>query len=169
MVTKLSPNAWSDMSQLLDLHLSRSIERLKAPDVNVAGFSSEKKCLPPIAWNGENTSAANTLPNRSKGTKMANSKFRELAQTVRETRKNFDEQAEELLTEHNDLRREGEEQFALYREHHKEVRENIQAMREMMRDLDGGNNPPPEKPPAPKEEGSGDSSENFQSKLDGEH
>jgi hypothetical protein len=135
MATEPPRNVWFDVSQLLDLHLTRSIEKFKEP----------------------------------KGTQMALSKFQELAKTVRDTRKNFDEQADELLAEHDDLRREGEMEFARYRDHHKQVRTDIQAMRDMLSDMQGGNNPPPEKPLAPKEEGSGNSSENFQSKPDGEH
>lgn len=99
---------------------------------------------------------------------MSLSKFKELAQAVRDTRRNFDEQADELLTEHEELRRAGEQEFARYREHHAEVRENLQVMREMLSDLQGANNPPGEKKPLPKQEGSGDSSENFQGNIDGE-
>lgn len=124
MATEPLHNALS-MSQLLDLHLSRSIERLKKPRNE------------PVALN----------------------KIQELARQVRATRANFDEQATELATEHEELRRAGEEQFARYREHHKQVREDLDALREMLSDETGSN--------SKNAEGSGDSSETFQGKTDG--
>lgn len=88
-------------AQLLDLHLTRSIQRWKVDDTM--------------------------------------SKFKALADAVRGDMENFDKQADELFAEREMIRREGETVFAQYREHHKEAREGIQAMRAAIADLTGSN------------------------------
>lgn len=89
---------------------------------------------------------------------MALSKMQELAQRARATRENFDKQAEELLAEHDDLRRAGEESFAKLREHHKAAQSDIDAIREMLSDAPGSN--------SKNEEGSSDLAGDFQGKSD---
>lgn len=88
-------------AQLLDLHLTRSINRWKADDTM--------------------------------------SKFKALADAVRGDMANFDKQADELFAEREMIRREGEAVFAQYRDHHKEARDGIQAMRQALTDLTGSN------------------------------
>lgn len=89
---------------------------------------------------------------------MALSKIQELAKQVRATRDNFDSQAEELAKEHEELRQAGEQQFARYRDHHKSVREDLDALKEMLADAPGSN--------SKNEEGSSDLSGDFQGKSD---
>lgn len=100
-------------SKLLDLHLSRSIERL-----------------------------------------TMTSKFRELADGIKQDRQNFDDQATELLKKREELRLRGEKVFAKHREHHSEVESGLKALEEVVNDLEGSN--------SKNGEGSGDMSESFQ-------
>lgn len=63
------------------------------------------------------------------------SKFRELAKAIRGDRENLDQQADELFKEREELRVEGERVMAVYRDHHKDVREGLKTMREAIADL----------------------------------
>ena len=65
--------------------------------------------------------------------------FKELAAGVRGDIENFKDQARELMQEREDLRRLGEQQFARYREHHKDVKAGLQEMSDALRELEGGN------------------------------
>lgn len=63
------------------------------------------------------------------------SKFRELAKAVRGDIVNLNEQADELFREREELRIEGEQLMARYRDHHKDTREALKEMREAISDL----------------------------------
>lgn len=65
--------------------------------------------------------------------------FKELAAGVRGDIENFKDQARELMTEREELRRLGELQFNRYREHHRDVKAGLQEMSDALRELEGGN------------------------------
>lgn len=67
------------------------------------------------------------------------SKFKALADAVRGDMENLNQQADELFAERELLRRSGEEIMSRYREHHKETREGLDAMRQAIADLSGSN------------------------------
>lgn len=104
------------LSQLLDLHLTRSIEK--------------------------------------HGKEEPMSKFKALADAVKQDLVNFDQQADELMAEREELRRAGEETFSRYREHHKNTREGLDSMRQAIADMAGSNS-------QGKSEGSDDSGNTF--------
>jgi hypothetical protein len=67
------------------------------------------------------------------------SKFRELAQGIKQDRANFDQQADELLARREAIRRRGETVFAKHRESLGEVETGLDALDQALNDLEGSN------------------------------
>lgn len=81
-------------------------------------------------------------------------KFKQLAADIAGDRKNFDEQATELMARREQIRQRGERVFAKHRENLDDVHAGLDAMDEALNDLEGSN--------SKNGEDSGGSSESFQ-------